>query len=232
MDNNTNIQADHMREFIVFLVARRKADLINTLNRSGIYTVNPTPQQLVATTYNSITTNGAFKDNLANLMTNVAVTELNNTGNAGSGTSNNSQNPTVATSAAPINQFISGATGTTNNAGTNNSNASFSNEDGAGDTGSGFSSTGVGSFLDTLLSKDNINKYINTGLNVINQKANQKTTQEQIDLANSQLVSMQAAGTLGAGAQTTGSTGKTILIVVLVLGALGTGIYFMTRKKK
>lgn len=210
---------DNMRDFIVYLILNYRDQVLKLLGSNGmVMTSSDNNSDILNAVYEGLGKNEKFAKGLRDLMTSVAAYELKKK-SAYSGYLGEEES-----GAAEGN----GGGGTGANTGTGNT---------GGNTGSGvkkgFGNTAVGGFLGNLFSKDNVNKYIDTGIGLLQSQAQQKNNQQQIDMAQLQLQQAQGLNYVGGGA-TPPTSNKWVLPVVvgvLVVGAIIT-IVLVTRRKK
>lgn len=246
-NNNTQQMQDHIRSFIVYLVMNNRQQLLSILKNNGIILNNPpTDSDIISAIYDNISKNKKLKNDLSILMTNVAAQQLKPAGG---------QKVTIT-------DFVKGgavmATGFSNatgdeappaggagaNVGSGLSNDPYQTLSGVTVYGTkpsnsgGFANTAVGGFLSNLFSKDNVNKYINTGLTLVQQNAaNKAAAAQQAQLAQLQLSQQQAAGygylpISNAGAAASGSNKWVLPVVigVVVIGIIVTAVVLSNKK--
>jgi len=180
MGNHEN----HIRQMIVYLVANERYRVLNLLNQYGVTVMAPGDnRQIVTAIYEGIGSNTGFRNALKTLMVTTAG------GNTGVKKS--------------INEFVKGGASI---------KSGFSNLDGETPNGwepvdenldpatpansgtkSSFGDSQVGGFLNTLFSKENINKYIDTGITLAKNKQVIKANQQQIDAAAMELERQRVA---------------------------------------
>jgi hypothetical protein len=95
-----------------------------------------------------------------------------------------------------------------------------------------FSDTAFGSFLNNLLSKENVNKAVGTGIDVLGQKLTANANQQQLDAA----IRLQAAKAEEEAAKLRNNQEKSKWVMPLVIGSVivvaGIVIAVMVNRKK
>lgn len=169
----------HIRELIVYLVANQRYMILYLLNDNSIIIKQPRQdKQIVEAVYEGIGKSNRFRQALKSLMVNLAT--------GGNSTTKKTIDDFVRSGAVIQGGFVGVVNdgGHTENAG---------NENQVGDnvatqeSKSSFQNTQVGGFLSTLFTKENINKYIDTGITLAKNKQAIKANQQNIDIAAMQL---------------------------------------------
>lgn len=175
----------HIRELIVYLVANQRYMVLYLLNDNSITIKQPRQdKQIVEAVYEGIGNSNRFRQALKSLMVNLAT---------GGNSKTKKTIDDFVRSGANIQGGFAGFVkdgGHTENA----DNENQSGNDAAAQEGkSSFENTQVGGFLSTLFTKENINKYIDTGITLAKNKQAIKANQQNIDMAAMQLEQQRLA---------------------------------------
>jgi hypothetical protein len=232
--NIDRIQA--VQELLAFALIKEKANLIDLLRRNGVnMPYDASDDDVLVATLNASVKSKYFKDELSKLLASMSI-ENAETFTAFDGDEGffnlNAADAAKQTSDAITQSLIK-------------TSQSFQSGTGTGTTTTGTGTTTkkrgeglakVGDWLKTnILTPDNINSFISTGLTAMNNKSQRKADNaaanlEQIRAEKAALEARGAGTETGAGAK---KGGKTLLWVVVGVGviALGFSIYFMVKNK-
>lgn len=196
-------EENHIREIIVYLVANNRFAVLSLLKRHGIVVQAPgTDKQVVSAVYDGIGNSEAFRHGFKNL---IPV-------NAG-GISNKKSIDDFIKCGAIIK---SGFANAVEDGPEGWERVETENTDEKSQSGtSSFGNTQVGSFLNTLFTKENINKYIDTGIALAKNKQAIKANQQQIDIAAMQL-EQQKLGNAAAAA----TPAKNNWVLPVIIGSI------------
>lgn len=204
--SNTNRLPDinefqgHMRGMIAYLVNNNRSDLIKLLRDNGVVMNNPTNRQLITAIFVGIRKSKPFREGLKKLMSDVATSKL--------GMKETRANSfTGSITPENIADFVKGGAmpksgfknyGIEDEDSMGHSDASVSDQvvhddvvtpvtpvasSSSGSTKKAFSDTAFGSFFNNLFSKENVNKAVSTGIDVLGQKLTANANQAQLDAA-------------------------------------------------
>jgi hypothetical protein len=224
-----------VQELLAFALVKEKANLIDLLRRNGVnMPYDASDDDVLVATLNASVKSKYFKDELSKLLASMSMQNVEtftafdgdegffnlNAADAAKQTSDAITQSLIKTSQS----FQSGKpTTTTKTTGTTTKKR-----------GEGLAK--VGDWIKTnVLTPDNINSFISTGLTAMNNKSQRKADNAAANLeqirAEKAALEARAGGTgTGAGAK---KGGKTLLWVVVGVGviALGFSIYFMVKNK-
>jgi len=232
---------DHIRFFIAYLVVNHRPELLKLLKDNGVVINNPTDKELVTAIFVCIRKSKTFRAGLQSLMTRVASTELQLKDLSGktveelfgndknkTGFSNAIGDPGAGAAAGSISPMGSGLLNdpykTMQNVTVKTTIPTAKKP---------FAQTAVGGFLGTLFSKENVNKAVGTGIDLLGQKLSSKANQDQINSAQQLEVARTLA--LAQQQQTTKQTAKWVVPVAIIAGlaviAIVVGVIVSHKKK-
>lgn len=241
---DTNELQGHMRGLIAYAVLNNRKDLIAILRSNGANIQNPTDRELITAVFVALRKSKSFRNDLKNLLSGISASQLGMNSTAPKSDFTGSINPDS------ISDFVKGGT---------NPKSGFSgfvsaadlNEMAASSQPSAtpsqvspisatpstskkpFADTTFGSFLNNLFSKENVDKAVGTGLDMLNSKMAANANQQQLDAATKLQVAKTEAE---IAAQRNKSTTPAWLIPVIIGSAVlivgGIVIYTALKKKK
>lgn len=234
MDNILNNLPDadqlqkYTRDYIFYLSVNNPDSLNYILRKNGVILTSPTSKELFTATYRAMLDSERFKADLRNLMTENAAESLDIT-EPGNMLNTNELFGNVVNGGGDSESGGGGGIGSGTTSAIKNSSSK---------TKKAFGETAVGGFLGNLFTKDNINKAVGTGLDIVNQKlvnkGNEQVSNAAIEVER--LKAQQAA----AQAMASGSFGNTNVkistgaIIGISLGVIGLTvlIIYLVKKKK
>lgn len=231
MADFNKIKAENdINEIIVYLVINYRGQLINLLKSSGVQVLDSIDDRaLITAIYSSIGDNAKFKASLQNFITSLA----------------SGSKKTYA--GLTINEFVknganisAGFTGklyknydAADDGEHDNTDAADPATDANGNLVKGdFANTAAGSFLNTLFTKENINKYIDTGLTLVKNKQALKANQQTIDMAALQVQAQKDAAAAAAAPTKKNNWVIPVVIGSFILAALVVTVIIIKKSKK
>lgn len=210
---------DHIRDLIVYLVANHRYMVLSLLNSNGVTIKAPGEnKQIIEAVYEGIGNNNRFREALKTTMVNLAV-------------------PSRFKNKKTIDDFVKsganikgGFAGFIEDNGMHEDADQSGNDAGAQGNKSSFENTQVGGFFNTLFSKENINKYIDTGITLAKNKQAIKANQQNIDIAAMQL-EQQRLATQNTPVQSKNNWVLPVVIGSVVLVGIIVTVFIIKSKK-
>lgn len=228
----------YTRDYIFYLSVNNPDSLNYILRKNGVVLTSPTAKELFTATYRAMLDSERFKADLKNLMAEHAAQSLDIPDSGNMLNKDELFGNVVNTApAGDTSSLMKKIVNTGTNSGTNSGNTYQTNNT-ATNTKKAFGDTAVGGFLSNLFTKENINKAVGTGLDIVNQKLVNKGNEQVSNAAiEVERLKAQQAAAQAMASGSFGNTGKKLstgAIIGISLGVIGLTVLviYLVKKKK